>query len=43
MPNSVVFPKVLMIITGKGPQRACYLPLLEEFNKMHTLVTVRTI
>ncbi len=37
------FPKALVIVTGKGPQKAHYLPLLEEFNRTHPLINILTL
>lgn len=37
------FPKVLVIVTGKGPQKAHYLPLLIEFNKTHAFINIQTL
>jgi beta-1,4-mannosyltransferase len=37
------FPKVLVIVTGKGPQKAHYLPLLKEFNETHIYVNMQTL
>lgn len=37
------FPKALVVVTGKGPQKAHYLPLLEEFNKTHVFINIQTL
>ena len=37
------FPKVLVIVTGKGPQKAHYLPLLKEFNETHPSINIQTL
>ena len=37
------FPKALVVVTGKGPQKAHYLPLLEEFNKAHIFINIQTL
>ncbi|KAL7538578.1 hypothetical protein ACHAWF_006136 [Thalassiosira exigua] len=37
------FPKVVVIVTGKGPQKSYYLPLLKEFNETHPLISIHTI
>ncbi|KAL3767469.1 hypothetical protein ACHAW5_006198 [Stephanodiscus triporus] len=37
------FPKALVIVTGKGPQKAHYLPLIEEFNETHLFVNIQTL
>jgi len=37
------FPKVLVIVTGKGPQKAIYLPLLKEFNETHPSINIQTL
>lgn len=37
------FPKVLVLVTGKGPQKAQYLPLLHEFNEAHSCIKIYTL
>lgn len=41
--KSQTFPKVLVIVTGKGPQKAEFLPLLNEFNKSHFSIKIYTL
>ena len=41
--NSKTFPKVLVLVTGKGPLKVEYLPLLNEFNKTHTSIKIYTL
>ena len=36
-------PNILVLVTGKGPQKAQYLPLLHKFNKTHTSIKVETL
>lgn len=36
-------PKVLVIVTGKGPQKAYYLPLLKEFNESHPSINIQIL
>jgi beta-1,4-mannosyltransferase len=37
------FPKVLVIVTGKGPQKQQYVPLLKKFNKTHAFISIQTL
>jgi len=37
------FPKMLVIVTGKGPQKAYYEPLLKEFNNTHNIINIQTL
>jgi len=37
------FPKILVIVTGKGPQKSYYLPLLKEFNDTHPFISIHTL
>ena len=37
------YPRVLVLVTGKGPQKAEYLPLLNEFNKTHLSIKIYTL
>mmetsp|Transcript_14557 Transcript_14557/g.31648 ORF Transcript_14557/g.31648 Transcript_14557/m.31648 type:complete len:520 (+) Transcript_14557:156-1715(+) len=37
------FPKIIVIVTGKGPQKSHYLPLLKEFNETHPIISIHTI
>ena len=38
-----MFPNVLVVVTGKGPQKQQYIPLLEEFNETHTCINIQTL
>mmetsp|Transcript_26720 Transcript_26720/g.64108 ORF Transcript_26720/g.64108 Transcript_26720/m.64108 type:complete len:511 (+) Transcript_26720:3-1535(+) len=37
------FPKVIVIVTGKGPEKSHYLPHLKDFNKTHLFIKVYTL
>jgi len=37
------FPKILVIVTGKGPQKQQYIPLLNEFNETHVYINIQTL
>jgi len=37
------FPKILIIVTGKGPEKSHYLPLLKKFNDSHPQISIYTI
>lgn len=41
--NSITFPKILVIVTGKGPQKSHYIPLLQEFNQAHPGISIQTL
>jgi beta-1,4-mannosyltransferase len=41
--STTTFPKILVIVTGKGPQKAYYKPLLKEFNDTHTIINIQTL
>lgn len=41
--KGAMFPKVLVIVTGKGPQKQQYIPLLKEFNETHTCINIQTL
>ena len=41
--KSDTFPKVLVVVTGKGPQKSYYLPLLKEFNATHPNINIQTL
>jgi beta-1,4-mannosyltransferase len=41
--NNSNFQKVLVLVTGKGPQKAEYLPLLDHFNKTHVSIKIYTL
>ncbi|EED90915.1 beta-1,4 mannosyltransferase, partial [Thalassiosira pseudonana CCMP1335] len=36
-------PRVLVLVTGKGPQKAHYLPLLHKFNHSHPMIQIHTL
>ncbi|KAL3793552.1 hypothetical protein HJC23_007292 [Cyclotella cryptica] len=37
------FPRVLVIVTGKGPQKAHYVPLIDDFNRSHPFIKIFTL
>jgi len=37
------FPRIIVIVTGKGPQKEHYLPLLREFNGEHSHINICTM
>ncbi|KAL9186186.1 hypothetical protein ACHAXT_005424 [Thalassiosira profunda] len=37
------FPKVMVIVTGKGPQKEHYRPYLEQFNEAHPCINIQTL
>ncbi|KAL3798416.1 hypothetical protein HJC23_005069 [Cyclotella cryptica] len=37
------FPRVLVIVTGKGPQKAHYVPLIDDFNRTHPSIKIFTL
>eukprot|EP00984_Skeletonema_dohrnii_P006106 scaffold2168_cov131-Skeletonema_dohrnii-CCMP3373.AAC.10 len=37
------FPKILVVVTGKGPQKEYFLPLLHKFNEQHQYIKVITL
>ena len=37
------YPKIIAIVTGTGPQRSHYLPLLKEFKATHPFVGIQTL
>jgi beta-1,4-mannosyltransferase len=41
--TNLSFPKVLVLVTGKGPQKAEYIPLLHEFNRTHGSIKIYTL
>ena len=41
--KDTIFPKVLVIVTGKGPQQSYYLPLLKDFNATHPSINIQTL
>ncbi|KAL7526249.1 hypothetical protein ACHAXR_001397, partial [Thalassiosira sp. AJA248-18] len=41
--TSTAFPKILVVVTGKGPQKPFYIPLLEEFNEIHPFINIQTL
>jgi beta-1,4-mannosyltransferase len=41
--SNTPFPKILVLVTGKGPQKAQFLPLLHEFNKTHSHIKIYTL
>lgn len=41
--NNPCHPNILVLVTGKGPQKVQYLPLLHEFNKTHTSIKLETL
>jgi len=43
LPSGETFPKVLVIVTGKGPQKQHYVPLLKEFNETHSYINIQTL
>lgn len=42
-PKNTTFPQVIVVVTGKGPQKSHYLPLLGEFNDSHPFITIYTL
>lgn len=36
-------PRVLVLVTGKGPQKAHFLPLLHKFNQSHPMIQIHTL
>ena len=41
--NLSSFPRILVVVTGKGPQKEHYLPLLREFNEKHSRINICTL
>lgn len=41
--NQSSFPRILVAVTGKGPQKEHYLPLLREFNEKHSRINITTL
>ncbi|KAL7516137.1 hypothetical protein ACHAWX_001186 [Stephanocyclus meneghinianus] len=41
--NVLSFPRVLVLVTGKGPQKDQYVPLLDEFNRTHPSIKIFTL
>ena len=39
----VAFPRVLVVVTGKGPLQAHYLPLLRDFNDTHPSIRIQAL
>ena len=37
------FPRILVAVTGKGPQKEYYLPLLQKFNEEHEYIKIITL
>ena len=37
------FPNVMVIMTGKGPQKEYYRPYLEQFNEAHPCINIQTL
>ncbi len=37
------FPKVLVVVTGKGPQKQQYVPQLKKFNETHAFIKIQTL
>jgi beta-1,4-mannosyltransferase len=41
--SSSSFPNILVVVTGKGPQKEYFLPLLHQFNKQHQYIKIITL
>jgi len=41
--SSSSFPNILVVVTGKGPQKEYFLPLLHEFNEQHQHIKIVTL
>ena len=41
--SSSSFPNILVVVTGKGPQKDYFLPLLHQFNEQHHLIQILTL
>jgi beta-1,4-mannosyltransferase len=41
--NALSFPRVLVLVTGKGPQKEQYVPLLDDFNRTHPFIKIFTL
>ena len=37
------FPNILVVVTGKGPQKEYFLPLLHKFNEQHQYIKIITL
>lgn len=40
---TTTFPDILVVVTGKGPQKEYFLPLLHEFNEHHQHIKILTL
>lgn len=41
--SAASFPNILVVVTGKGPQKEYYLPLLHKFNEQHQHIKIITL
>lgn len=41
--SSSSFPNILVVVTGKGPQKEYFLPLLHQFNEQHQYIKIITL